>query len=56
MLKMQGEIFRPLTQFILARNKIGLNKILGTIHFPTMIEANKYAANLGKSAMPRRNR
>ena len=39
-------------EFILAmRNKIGLNKILGTIHpYPTMIEANKYAAGQWKSA------
>ena len=39
-------------EFILAmQSKIGLNKILGTIHpYPTMIEANKYVAGRWKSA------
>ncbi len=37
-----------LAEFVLAmKHKIGLNKILGTIHiYPTMTEANKYAAGL----------
>jgi hypothetical protein len=31
--------------------KLGLNKILGTIHaYPTMVEANKYAAGDWKRA------
>ena len=39
-----------LAEFVLAmKHKIGLNKILGTIHiYPTMAEANKYAAGLWK--------
>ncbi|HEX6005681.1 MAG TPA: FAD-dependent oxidoreductase [Burkholderiales bacterium] len=39
-----------LIEFILAmRHKIGLNKILGTIHiYPTLVEANKYAAGAWK--------
>lgn len=38
-------------EFILAmKTKVGLNTILGTIHpYPTMIEANKYAAGQWKS-------
>ena len=41
-----------LAEFVLAmRCKIGLNKILGTIHtYPTMAEANKYAAGAWKRA------
>lgn len=41
-----------ITEYISAmRNKIGLNKILGTIHiYPTMAEANKYAAGNWKKA------
>ncbi len=41
-----------LAEFILAmRHGIGLNKILGTIHiYPTMAEANKYAAGNWKKA------
>jgi pyruvate/2-oxoglutarate dehydrogenase complex dihydrolipoamide dehydrogenase (E3) component/uncharacterized membrane protein YdjX (TVP38/TMEM64 family) len=37
-------------EFILAmRHKIGLNKVLGTIHiYPTLVEANKYAAGAWK--------
>ena len=39
-------------EFILAmRHGIGLNKILGTIHiYPTLVEANKYAAGNWKRA------
>jgi len=39
-----------IAEFVLAmKHKIGLNKILGTIHiYPTMAEANKYAAGLWK--------
>ena len=39
-----------LAEFVLAmKHKIGLNKILGTIHiYPTMAEANKYAAGVWK--------
>ena len=39
-----------LAEFVLAmRYRIGLNKILGTIHvYPTMAEANKYAAGVWK--------
>ncbi len=39
-----------LTEFVLAmKHGLGLNKILGTIHiYPTMSEANKYAAGLWK--------
>jgi hypothetical protein len=33
------------------KHSLGLNKILGTIHtYPTMAEANKYAAGLWKRA------
>jgi pyruvate/2-oxoglutarate dehydrogenase complex dihydrolipoamide dehydrogenase (E3) component/uncharacterized membrane protein YdjX (TVP38/TMEM64 family) len=41
-----------LAEFVLAmKHGIGLNKILGTIHtYPTMSEANKYAAGLWKKA------
>lgn len=41
-----------LAEFVLAmRHGIGLNKILGTIHiYPTLAEANKYAAGLWKQA------
>ena len=39
-----------IAEFVLAmKHGIGLNKILGTIHiYPTMAEANKYAAGLWK--------
>ncbi len=39
-----------LGEFVLAmRHNLGLNKILGTIHaYPTMLEANKYAAGIWK--------
>ncbi len=41
-----------IAEFVLAmKHGIGLNKILGTIHiYPTMAEANKYAAALWKKA------
>jgi hypothetical protein len=41
-----------LAEYVLAmRHKIGLNKILGTIHvYPTLAEANKYAAGNWKRA------
>ena len=41
-----------LIEFILAmRHGLGLNKILGTIHiYPTLVEANKYAAGVWKKA------
>ncbi|MBA3677922.1 MAG: FAD-dependent oxidoreductase [Sphingosinicella sp.] len=41
-----------ITEYVLAmKHKIGLNKILGTIHsYPTMAEANKYAAGEWKKA------
>ncbi len=41
-----------LAEFVLAmRHRIGLNKILGTIHiYPTLAEANKYAAGNWKKA------
>lgn len=41
-----------LAEFVLAmRQRIGLNKILGTIHaYPTFAEANKYAAGAWKKA------
>jgi pyruvate/2-oxoglutarate dehydrogenase complex dihydrolipoamide dehydrogenase (E3) component len=41
-----------LAEFVLAmKYKIGLNKILGTIHtYPTLAEANKYAAGAWKQA------
>jgi pyruvate/2-oxoglutarate dehydrogenase complex dihydrolipoamide dehydrogenase (E3) component len=41
-----------IAEFVLAmRHKLGLNKILGTIHiYPTMTEANKYAAGVWKKA------
>lgn len=39
-----------IAEFILAmKHRIGLNKILGTIHiYPTLAEANKYAAGVWK--------
>ena len=41
-----------LAEFVLAmKHGLGLNKILGTIHaYPTMVEANKYAAGVWKQA------
>jgi pyruvate/2-oxoglutarate dehydrogenase complex dihydrolipoamide dehydrogenase (E3) component/uncharacterized membrane protein YdjX (TVP38/TMEM64 family) len=41
-----------ISEFVLAmRHKLGLNKILGTIHiYPTLAEANKYAAGNWKKA------
>ena len=41
-----------LAEFVLAmKHNLGLNKILGTIHtYPTMVEANKYAAGEWKRA------
>jgi hypothetical protein len=41
-----------LAEYVLAmKHGIGLNKILGTIHaYPTMTEANKYAAGEWKKA------
>jgi dihydrolipoamide dehydrogenase len=41
-----------ITEYITAmKNKAGLNKILGTIHiYPTLSEANKYAAGVWKKA------
>ena len=41
-----------IAEFVLAmKHSMGLNKILGTIHiYPTMAEANKYAAGLWKKA------
>ncbi len=41
-----------LAEFVLAmRHGIGLNKVLGTIHiYPTLAEANKYAAGVWKKA------
>ena len=41
-----------IAEFVLAmKQNIGLNKILGTIHiYPTMAEANKYAAGMWKKA------
>lgn len=41
-----------LAEFVLAmRHGLGLNKILGTIHtYPTLAEANKYAAGEWKRA------
>jgi len=41
-----------LAEFVLAmKHGLGLNKILGTIHaYPTMAEANKYAAGEWKMA------
>jgi len=41
-----------LSEFVLAmKHGLGLNKILGTIHtYPTMSEANKYAAGMWKKA------
>jgi len=41
-----------IAEFVLAKTHgIGLNKILGTIHiYPTMAEANKYAAGQWKKA------
>jgi len=41
-----------LAEYVLAmKHKLGLNKIMGTIHaYPTMVEANKYAAGAWKQA------
>ncbi|MGQ0619284.1 MAG: FAD-dependent oxidoreductase [Panacagrimonas sp.] len=41
-----------IAEYVLAmRHRIGLNKILGTIHiYPTLAEANKYAAGMWKQA------
>jgi hypothetical protein len=41
-----------LAEYVLAmKHGIGLNKILGTIHaYPTMVEANKFAAGNWKKA------
>jgi hypothetical protein len=41
-----------LAEYVLAmKHSLGLNKILGTIHtYPTMAEANKYAAGEWKRA------
>jgi hypothetical protein len=41
-----------IAEYVLAmRHGIGLNKILGTVHaYPTMAEANKYAAGEWKKA------
>lgn len=41
-----------LAEYVLAmKHKLGLNKLLGTIHaYPTMVEANKYAAGEWKRA------
>ncbi len=41
-----------ITEFVAAmKNKLGLNKILGTIHiYPTLAEANKFAADNWKRA------
>ena len=41
-----------LAEYVLAmKHKLGLNKILGTIHtYPTMSEANKFAAGEWKRA------
>ena len=41
-----------LAEYVLAmKHKLGLNKILGTIHtYPTLAEANKYAAGSWKRA------
>jgi hypothetical protein len=41
-----------IAEYVLAmKHGIGLNKILGTIHsYPTMSEANKYAAGVWKRA------
>jgi hypothetical protein len=41
-----------LAEYVLAmKHNLGLNKILGTIHsYPTMAEANKYAAGEWKRA------
>ena len=39
-----------IAEFVLAmKHKIGLNKVLGTIHiYPTLAEANKYVAGVWK--------
>ena len=39
-----------IAEYVMAmRHRIGLNKILGTIHiYPTLAEANKYAAGVWK--------
>ncbi len=41
-----------IAEFVIAmKHGLGLNKILGTIHiYPTMAEANKYAAGVWKKA------
>ncbi len=41
-----------IAEFVLAmRHRIGLNKLLGTIHiYPTLVEANRYAAGAWKKA------
>jgi len=41
-----------IAEFVAAmRHRIGLNRILGTIHiYPTLAEANKYAAGVWKKA------
>ncbi len=41
-----------IAEYVLAmKHGIGLNKILGTIHiYPTLAEANKYAAGVWKKA------
>jgi hypothetical protein len=41
-----------IAEFVLAmKHDLGLNKLLGTIHiYPTMMEANKYAAGQWKRA------
>ena len=46
------ELYPLLVEFVLAmKHGLGLNKILGTIHiYPTMAEANKYAAGEWKRA------
>jgi len=44
-----GEILAPIV--LAMKHKLGLNKILGTIHaYPTMAEANRYAAGEWKQA------
>jgi hypothetical protein len=45
-----------IAEFVLAmKHKLGLNKLLGTIHiYPTMMEANKYAAGGGNRRTRRR--
>lgn len=44
-----GESLAEIT--LAMKNKLGLNKILGTIHpYPTMVEANKYAAGIWRKS------